>query len=436
MPLRAKDKYGRLTYIDNAIQGDMYYCQICNQPMMQRHCVDRIDHFAHYSPHGNNNIVPCSDHWGYDKTEWHMEWQKRFPVDNMERVLELHGKKHIADVLVDNIVVEFQHSPISLEEFSERNEFYTNLGYKVIWVFDLIEEYDDGRLAQNDYEWYYKWAHAKKLFRNISLENVKATIYFQLSDDTDPEVGVIERVKEIHDDGRLVKTDSKCCFSIKEFVEKISSNSRELFERPKAPNSIENCDSIAGLWDESYSFMIVRNKHTSDVFYVFGKDGYLIRDYRSGKVRCKYAYQDPTTGLFKEKDNYYNIPDEDKKIWILIRSFKDKGYEERVARHKQEQERIERERKAKQQEMEQLKSAEQEGCHTIFQLCKNSNGKYLYVDNVLTGKSYFVKLVNSYQSINIYEVDKNNIAVILAGPLNAEMSKLYQYKVWKLADIL
>ena len=136
MPLRARDRFGKLTYIEDAIKGDPYFCQICGQPMMQRRCIDRIDHFAHYSPHGKTDIVPCSDHWGYDKTEWHMQWQKRFPVDNMERVLESNGKKHIADVLVGNFVIEFQHSSISLDEFSERNEFYTALGYKVIWGFD------------------------------------------------------------------------------------------------------------------------------------------------------------------------------------------------------------------------------------------------------------------------------------------------------------
>ena len=131
MSLKAVDKNGCLVYIDKAIPGDYYYCQICGQPMLQRRGDVRIHHFSHYSPHGHSDIVPCSDNWGYDKTEWHMEWQKRFPVDNMERVLELNGKKHIADVLVENVVVEFQHSPISLDEFNERNEFYTNLGHKV-----------------------------------------------------------------------------------------------------------------------------------------------------------------------------------------------------------------------------------------------------------------------------------------------------------------
>ena len=435
MPLRAKDKNGKLTYIDDAIKGDMYYCQICNQPMMQRRCVHRIDHFAHFSPHGNKNIVPCSDHWGYDKTEWHMEWQKRFPVDNMERVLESHGKKHIADVLVGDIVVEFQHSPISLTEFNERNSFYTSLGFKVIWVFDMADEYENGRFAQNDYEWYYKWAHAKKLFKEMDLKDIKATIYFQLSYSEDPEDGVIERIKEIHDEARLIKTDSKCCFSIKEFVELVKSNSSDLFEKPASPDSINNCDSVYGLWHESYSFMIIRNMHTSDIFYVFGKDGNLIRDYRSNKIRCKYGYIDSNTGLIKEKDNYYNIPDENKKIWILIRAFKDKGYEERIAFQKREKERVEKERIEKQNKIAQMKKLEQEDCQTIFQLIRNCNGRTLYVDNIVTGKLYLLRLTGFIRSFDIYEVNRSNICSFTHITPDEALKEQYNYKVWKIANL-
>lgn len=403
MSLRAKDRFGKLTYIWDAVQGDPYFCQICGQPMMQRRCTDRIDHFAHYSPHGRTDIVPCSDHWGYDKTDWHMEWQKRFPADNIERVLELNGKKHIADVLVGDLVIEFQHSSISLDEFTERNEFYTSLGYRVIWVFDLIDEYNDGKFAQTNYEFYYKWAYAKKLFREMLFSRVKATIYFQLTDDEDPNVGVLERVKDIRDSSATIKTDSNNCFSIKEFVELVNSNSKELFEKPKptpAPDSIDNCRTIVELWDGSYSAMIVKNNHTNAVIYVFGKDGHLIRDFSTSKIRCKYAYQDPRTGYYISKDIYYNVFDEDKKIWTLIHPFKDKNYEQRIALRKQQEEIAERKRKAKLELVASLRAVEKDDCQTLFQLTSFCARSYLFVDNIFNGKKVLCsnrKFLSEYQ---------------------------------------
>ena len=438
MSLRAKDRFGKLTYIEDAIKGDPYFCQVCGQPMMQKRCIDRADHFAHYSPHGNPNIVPCSDHWGYDKTEWHMEWQKRFPIDNIERVLEFNGKKHIADLLIGNFVIEFQHSSISIEEFTERNNFYTSLGYKVIWLFDLIEEYNDGRFAQTDFDFYYKWAYAKKLFRQIEFENVKATIYFQLSDDDDPDVGVIERVKDIRELAATIKTDSNQCFSIKEFVELVSSNSQELFEKPKpapAPFSIDNCKSITELWDESYSAMIVKNKHTNSIIRVFGRDGRLVRDYKTGKIRCKYCYEDFITGYYVDKGDYYNVFDEDKKIWVLMHSFHDKNYEQRIALENKQKEEAKKERETALKLVTSLRAAETEACQTLYQLTKTNYGPYLYVDNVFNGKKYFVKIVNSYLSFNIYELDPNDSSVVNPNSLNHELYNMYSYRIWKKADI-
>ena len=43
-------------------------------------------------------------------------------------------------------VIEFQHSPITAEEFNVRNQFYLTYGKKVIWIFDLSEEFEDGRI--------------------------------------------------------------------------------------------------------------------------------------------------------------------------------------------------------------------------------------------------------------------------------------------------
>lgn len=47
------------------------------------------------------------------------------------------GVRHQADIVThDGIVVEIQHSPISVDTIREREEFYE----KMVWVLDLTEK--------------------------------------------------------------------------------------------------------------------------------------------------------------------------------------------------------------------------------------------------------------------------------------------------------
>ena len=156
--LTAVDISGNKHFIDDVNKDEQYYCPICQQRLMQRRKGEkRRPHFAHY---GLRDIqyVPCTDKWKYDKTEWHYNWQLQFPLDNYEYVVDINGKKHIADVLINNTVIEFQHSGITLDEFTERNEFYNAAGYEVIWVFDLQKEFKDGHIHKeirngDEYRW-------------------------------------------------------------------------------------------------------------------------------------------------------------------------------------------------------------------------------------------------------------------------------------------
>lgn len=98
---------------------------------------ERQHHFAH------RQNTECSDSWAgsYDMSEWHQQWQSCYPVCNQEIQLNLGKVRHRADVLTGKTIVEFQHSHITMTNFSNRNYFYTSLGYKVVWLFDLREEY-------------------------------------------------------------------------------------------------------------------------------------------------------------------------------------------------------------------------------------------------------------------------------------------------------
>ena len=124
----AKDKYNNKINIANANKIENYYCPLCNESLIIKKGNINIHHFSHKK--GTN----C-DAWYKNKTEWHKRWQSIFPIDMQEVVIENDGEKHIADVLLDNAIIEFQYSPISVEEFNSRNEFYSKTGKKVIWVF-------------------------------------------------------------------------------------------------------------------------------------------------------------------------------------------------------------------------------------------------------------------------------------------------------------
>lgn len=118
--------------IENATKQNRYFCPICGEPFTIRaeNSLAVRKHFAH--KRGTN----CIDDWSHDMSEWHLSWQEKFPENCREVIVEKDGIKHRADVLINNIVIEFQHSPITSEEITKRNMFYLSCGYPVVWVFD------------------------------------------------------------------------------------------------------------------------------------------------------------------------------------------------------------------------------------------------------------------------------------------------------------
>ena len=140
--LFAIDKEGNRIHINYALRGQEYVCPCCEEKVVLKKGNIRKYHYAHHSG------SMCRDGWHYDMSDWHQEWQNKFPSQYQEIVKELNGKKHRADVLIEDkkIVFEFQHSALSSDEFYDRNIFYNTLGYKVIWVFDEIEQYISGKI--------------------------------------------------------------------------------------------------------------------------------------------------------------------------------------------------------------------------------------------------------------------------------------------------
>ena len=123
--------------IEDAIPGEGYLCPVCRSPIIVKAAnSDNVrTHFAH-----KRNAPLCLDNWKHDMSNWHFEWQSKFPIDNREIVVEKDGIVHRADILINDTVIEFQHSPISGEEFEARNIFYKSCGYRVVWLFDATDK--------------------------------------------------------------------------------------------------------------------------------------------------------------------------------------------------------------------------------------------------------------------------------------------------------
>lgn len=184
-------------HINDTYSNQEYYCPYCGAPLVTRKGEIRRHHFAHKQNH------LCSDTWershSYDTSSWHNDWQSMFPKENQEVKLALGDTKHRADVMIDRAVIEFQHSIMPVKAFDDRNNFYFNLGYKVIWLFDLSDLMDDKlSYVETNEGLQFLWQNPKKAFNNYDIQSGCIDLFFQLREDDD---GCIVRVIDVSENG-------------------------------------------------------------------------------------------------------------------------------------------------------------------------------------------------------------------------------------------
>ena len=184
----ALDSDFKRVHIDECITKGKYFCPYCKNPLDIRRGDIRRHHFAH------KKSSQCSDTWAADRSindnsDWHNEWQNRFPVDNQEIRLVLGKIIHRADVMVRRTVFEFQHSPLNREKFSHRNTFYSELGHKVVWIFDYQDIHSQGEFtlsSSSNGETTVIWKRPKHTFDNFTnaVRSDGVELYFQITDET------------------------------------------------------------------------------------------------------------------------------------------------------------------------------------------------------------------------------------------------------------
>ena len=185
--------------IENADKICEYFCPICNEKLSIKatNSLSVRPHFAH------KKGTECLDDWKHDMSEWHYNWQCLFPEEFREVVVEEDGIKHRADVLINGYVIEFQHSPITAVEIEERNTFYLNCGYKVIWVFDAQNK------VKNIYGTEYsidpfmddlEWKRARREFDIPTPSGVFVFIEYETKLSTNPpqEAGILLHLKKFN----------------------------------------------------------------------------------------------------------------------------------------------------------------------------------------------------------------------------------------------
>lgn len=114
-----------------------------------------------------------------EKSDFHKDWQDMFDTNNLEHKMIENGKLHYADIYIEEedeidiiinndsifsnykpnkLVIEVQHSRISLEKMIERTSFYhkNELKRELIWIFDLQKKVNKMEKIITHYETKYR----------------------------------------------------------------------------------------------------------------------------------------------------------------------------------------------------------------------------------------------------------------------------------------
>lgn len=190
------------TYYAVKHRDEKYTCPRCHKEVMLKIGKIISPHFSHLPNTTCNNI-------SYDMSDWHRYWQLDFPIGEKEKMIKLHYLldeipkdfltlfdieylnkdqvilKRRCDILLNDHIIEIQHSGISAIEFEARNWFYQESGYKIIWIFDMIERARNKNILRCDsYSQFYRyyWKKPFRTFEFLDLGNENITILFQFQD--------------------------------------------------------------------------------------------------------------------------------------------------------------------------------------------------------------------------------------------------------------
>lgn len=131
--------------IEDAQRAQHGTCPLCRSELVAKKGDIRTHHWSH--------IGGCSqcDDWFQPKGPWHLYWQKKFPQNMQEVLVEKDSVKHFADIKTKSgIVVEVQYSPMSAAEARKRECFYGSMTWVIAMTRDgrhskFLEEFKNAK---------------------------------------------------------------------------------------------------------------------------------------------------------------------------------------------------------------------------------------------------------------------------------------------------
>ena len=166
--------------IFNADSEQIYRCPCCGEELLQKRGKIVIWHFAHKS------LDKCVGYYD-NKSPWHRSMQDLFPERNREIFNGDYGK-HFFDVLTDNgTIVEFQNSPMTIDEFQSRTDAYFSFSIKhrsrnPIWVFNYVSRNfyvyfsgEEGRFVK------VRWYRPSKIFGDYAHKLSNCELWFRIA---------------------------------------------------------------------------------------------------------------------------------------------------------------------------------------------------------------------------------------------------------------
>lgn len=245
----------------------------------------------------------------YQDGPWHRGWEEKVrPFAEIERYIKNDGICKRADALIRNkpVVLEFQHSFIA-GDFQSRNEFYSKLGYKTIWLFDVSQHdivYENGGyIIVED--------NARGIFKVIETESDLSRHYVYVQ----AKGGMIYRIKRLF----RKSIDSTNKSTIRYFY------TREVYTEDEFIRYLENQSeygSLYDIWNPKYRFMIAFNIETKKLYKFYrGADGNITQQFDSGCIGYQYAERDPNTGYYHETiSKFYSLGrnEPDKLVWKCV----------------------------------------------------------------------------------------------------------------------